>query len=309
MQSNVTEAKSIDKFIAFFDVLGWKSLVRRTEQNNNGSLTEVVDVLDMIRREVTSRKELLFDDGSKVCPSALSIKQDIDFCFTMFSDNVVISTEVSPAGLVNLIDCCRAVYFKLIMRKGLMCRGYVDRGPIYHSDDYCVGTGLSDVVSGEKEVSIFQIEDGEVGTPFIEIDRSVIHFIDEAISDSCVIEVLKDAVKRQEDVAAIFPFKGLDPGKFGSIPLDPPRVRRDANVVRRWIEDANRIMARNVDPNCSNARRKERCLIQILDTQLSVCNQADILFGQMSEVFPFHSFSPEYFPGLFDDDIGAELKN
>ena len=307
MQSNVTEAKSIDKFIAFFDVLGWKSLVRKTEQNNNWSLKEVIDVLDMIEGEMLSRKELLLD-GSKVCPSAPSIKQDIDFCFTMFSDNVVISTEISPTGLVNLIDCCRAIYFRLIMRKGLMCRGYVSRGRIHHSEDYCVGSGLSDVVDGEKKVSIFRIAAGERGTPFIEIDRSVIQFIDEEISDPCVIGVLKDIVKREEDVAAIFPFKGLDPGKFGSFSLDPAKARRDVDIVRRWIEGAKNIVARHVDLDCSSARKKERCLTRILDTQLSVCEQTESLVGQMSDVFPAHSFSPEHFPGLFDSDIAAKAK-
>ena len=162
---------------------------------------------------------------------------------------------------------------------------------------YCVGSGLSDVVSGEKQVSIFRLEAGELGTPFIEIDRNVIQFIDEEISDSCVIEVLEDIVKREEDVAAIFPFKDLDPGKFGGIALDPGKARRDIEVVRKWIEDAKIIVARNVDSRCSSARRKGRCLIRILDTQLSVCEQTEMLVDQMSEIFPADSFVPEYFPG------------
>ena len=66
MQSNATDARSIDKFIAFFDVLGWKSLVRKTEQNNSSSLKEVVDVLEMIKQEMSSRKELLLDGGSGI---------------------------------------------------------------------------------------------------------------------------------------------------------------------------------------------------------------------------------------------------
>ena len=306
MQSNVTEARSIDKFIAFFDVLGWKSLVRKTEQNNNSSLKEVIEVLDMFNQEMSSRKEVLLDGGSGICPSAPRIKQDIDFCFTMFSDNVVISTEVSPAGLVNLIDCCRVIYFKLIMRKGLMCRGYVGRGSIYHSEDYCVGSGLSDVAGMEKQVSIFRTESGERGTPFMEIDRNVIQFVDEDISDGCVIDVLKDIVKREEDVAAIFPFKNLDPGKFGNIDRDPTKARRDIEIVRRWIEDAKRIVARHVDPGCSSARRKGLCLTRILDTQLSVCEQTEDLVDQMSEIFPAHSFGPEYFPGLFDENFATK---
>ena len=308
MQSNVNEARSIDKFIAFFDVLGWKSFVRKTEQSGNSSVKEVVDILDMIKQEMSSRKELLLDGGSVICPSAPRIKQDIDFCFTMFSDNVVVSTEISPAGLLNLIDCCRVIYFKLIMRKGLMCRGYVGRGPIYHCEDYCEGSGLSDVASKETEVSIFRTESGERGTPFMEVDRYVIQFIDEEISDCCAIDVLKDIVKREEDVAAIFPFRNLDPGKFGSIDRDPANARRDIEVVRTWIKDAKEMVVRRVDSNCSSARKKGHCLTRILDAQLSVCEKTESLVDQMSEVFPNHSFVPEYFPGPFDDGVAAKSK-
>ena len=123
-----------------------------------------------------------------------------------------------------------------------------------------------------------------------------------------MINVLKDIVKREEDVAAIFPFKSLDPGKFGSIDLDPAKARQDIEIVRRWIEDAKRIVTRNVDSRCSSARKKWRCLTRILNIQLSVCEQMESLVDQMSEEFPARSFVPEYFPGLFDAGVAAKAK-
>ena len=309
MHCNVAEANSVDKFIAFLDVLGWKSFVRKTEQNNNSSLKDAIDVLNMIKQEMLSRKELFLKNGSIICPSAPRIKDDIDFFFTMFSDNVVISTEVSPAGLVNLIDCCRTIYFKLIMRRGLMCRGYLGMGPIYHSKDYCVGSGLGDVASEEKRVSFSGIEAEERGTPFIEIDGSVIQFIDHKISDRCTVDLLEDIVKREGDIAAIFPFERLDPGKFGGVAHDPARARQDVAVVRKWIEDAKRLVAQHVDSRCASARRKGNCLTRILDNQLLVCEQTETLIEQMSEIFPAHSFEPENFPGLFHADPAARRRN
>ena len=308
MQSEFMEAKSEDKFIAFLDVLGWKSLVRKTEQRNNFSLTEVVSILDMMKQELQSRKEMLFHGGSEVCPGAPHIRRDIDFCYTTFSDSVVISTEVSPAGLVSLINCCRVIYFKLIMRGGLMCRGYIGRGPIYHTEEYCVGSGLGDVVDGEKKVSVFRTEDGEVGTPFIELDDKVLQFLKNEVTDSCVVETLEDMVKGKDGIAAIFPFRSLDPGRFGSANIDLEEATRYVHVVRKWIDGAKKMVNGNVGSNCQKVRRRVDILAQILNEQLVVCRQFEEEITKMSEDFPAHSFEPKYFPGLFDTGCVAKTE-
>lgn len=302
MHSKVTKAKSADKFIAFFDILGWKSLVRETEEQNNFSLTKAVSILDMMNHELQSRREMLLNDRPEICPSAPHIRSDIDFCFTTFSDNVVVTTEISQAGLVNLINCCRVIYLKLITRNGLMCRGYVGRGAIYHTEDHCIGSGLNDAVEGEKKVSMYQTEDGEVGTPFIEIDEKVLQFLDEEVTDSCVIEVLEDIVKRKDDVAAIFPFKSLDSGQFGSANFDPKEAKRHVDVVRKWIEDAKKMIVRRIESSDEKVLRRANCLAEILNEQLKVCKGHEMAIGEMSEKFPAHSFEPEYFPRLYDRD-------
>ena len=225
LQPETAEPRSIDKFIAFFDVLGWKSLVLKAEQNNSASLKEPIEILDLINRELQMREELFLRNELEICPSSPHKSQDIDFCFTTFSDSAVVSAEVSPAGLANLINCCRAVYFKLILRKGLMCRGYIKRGQIYHTKRYCVGSGLNDVVEREKNVSIFGSDSGEYSTPFIEIDENVLQFIDDEVSDSCVKSVLSDIVKRAGNVAAVFPFNNLSPSVFGDSSINPGQNR------------------------------------------------------------------------------------
>ena len=306
MHTTVTEAKSEDKFIAFFDVLGWKHLVRDMEQQNNFSLMKAVSILDMVNHVLQSRKEMLLNDRPEICPSAPHIRSDIGFCFTTFSDSVVLSTEISQAGLVNLINCCRAIYFKLITRTGLMCRGYVGRGPIYHTEDHCIGSGLGDVVEGEKNVSMYQTEEGEVGTPFIEVDQKVLQFLDKEVTDSCVTGVLEEIVKRKDGVAVIFPFKSLDPGRFGSANLDRNKARQHVDVVRKWIEDAKKMIARHVDSSDEKVLRRANCLAEILNEQLMVCKSYEEAIGQMSEEFPAHSFEPKYFPGLFDTECAAK---
>ena len=59
-----------------------------------------------------------------------------------------------------------------------MCRGYIKRGQIYHTEQRQIGTGLSDVVEREKVASIFKLDSDERGIPFIEIDRDVIQYVE-----------------------------------------------------------------------------------------------------------------------------------
>ena len=288
--SNLIEPRFVDKFIAFFDVLGWKSLVGAAEKKNGSSLQEVLDVLDMIRSELKRCRDFFENDGPKICPAAIFDRKDMDFRFTFVSDSVLLSVEVSPAGLINLLNCCGIVYSKLFLRKGLMCRGYIKRGSIYHTADYCVGSGFSDVVEGEKKVSIFKTESGERGTPFIEVNRNIIQYVNDEISDNCVKKMFSEFVKVEDDVAAIFPFKRLDPGLFGDGTFAPDKERKTIATVRNWIGNAKEMVRRHVDPSSESARRKERCLIRFLDAQLDVCDTEEKMIEEAMELFPADCF-------------------
>ena len=223
-------------------------------------------------------------------------REDMDFLYTFVSDSVLLSAEVSPAGLMNLLYCCWVTYFQLF-RRGFMCRGYIKRGSIYHTADYCVGSGFSDVVEGEKQVSIFKNEAGECGTPFIEVDRNVVQYVDEQCA--LVKEKFSELVKAEGDVAAIFPFRRLDPGIFGDGTFDPDKERERIALVRGWIEKAKDELHRRIDLSNDSARRKEYCLVRMLDAQLAVCDAEEKMIEEAMESFPIHTFSPDSFPGLF----------
>ena len=304
LEPDSSDAKSVDKFIVFLDVLGWKSFVRKTEEENNLSVRKAVDILQLIEKVLNTKKDMCSKDGPDICREAPKKQNDVDFCFTMSSDSVVISTEVSQAGLINLLHCCHAIYFSLIMRKGLMCRGYIVQGPIYHTEDHCLGTGLGDTVDGEKQVSIFRTEDGESGTPFIELDRRVIQFINEEVTDPCVKQVLKELVYIQNDVGAIFPFRRLDPGLYSTPDLDEEESKRRADAVMTWIETAESMMKNLVDPTCEKVLRRQQILGCMLDRQREVCEAWLEQQREGREPFPHHRFDPEHFPSMFGKDKG-----
>ena len=252
----------------------------------------------MIKLHLQTRQKMFQRDGPEICPSSPFNERHLNFRFTTFSDSAVISAEVSSAGIVNLINCCQAIYSQLYLRRGLMCRGYIKRGLIYHTEDYCVGSGLNDVVEKEKKVSIFRTENGERGTPFVEVDRNITQFVDSQISDSCVQQVFSDYVRREGDVAAIFPFKRLDPGIFLTANADLDNIRKNTRDLRNWINKAKDMIYQHVDPTSSSARQKGRRLTGMLDAQLEVCDRFEEKIDEMMETFPAHSFDPKYFPRL-----------
>ena len=294
---NSVEPRSVDSFIAFFDVLGWKSLVRTTEKENDSSVQEAIDVLDMIKSELERCRDFYEKDGPETYSAAPFVKKDMDFRFTLSSDSVVLSSEVSPAGLIRLLYCCWVLYFKLFLRKDLMCRGYIKRGLIYHTKDYCVGSGLNEVVEGEKKVSIFKTEDGEHGTPFIEIDKNIIQYVNDETSDAHVKEAFSEFTKTEKlddvVVAAIFPFKRLDPGDFISWgeKFDSDKAHETIATIRNWIDKAKEMLHRHVDPSNESALQKERCIIRMLDAQLDICERTEKAIHEMTEPYPAHRLS------------------
>ena len=82
--SDLVEPRSVDSFIAYFDVLGWKSFVSYTETENDFSVREAVDVLDMIKSELQRCREHFEADDPEMCPDARLEERDLNFQFTVF---------------------------------------------------------------------------------------------------------------------------------------------------------------------------------------------------------------------------------
>ena len=111
-----------EKFIAFLDVLGWKSLVRASDKGCDLSLGELCEIMDNLGNPAD--REHFEKYGPRTCPQAPYMRKDMDFCITRLSDSALISAEVSPAGLINLVSYCFRAYTGLLSR-GVMCRGYI----------------------------------------------------------------------------------------------------------------------------------------------------------------------------------------
>lgn len=279
-----------DKFIAFVDILGSKSMVETAEAKSGLTVSD----LRKMRTELgkpEDRKHIA-EYGPTICPESVYIRRDLDFQVTRVSDCVIVSAEVSPAGAINLVNHCWGAAMKLLS-KGVMVRGYITRGPIYHEGDEFMGTGYHQALSRERDVTAFKQEADERGTPFIEVDPVVTDYVNDQ-DDVCVKEMFSRYVEGDGTVTAIFPFKRLSHsfmiGGFGQT-FDPEKEKRSNQVLREWLENFKERVMSFVDDSNSDAMRKANHYIRALDAQLEMCDKTDEMIDRLCSPFPAHRMS------------------
>jgi hypothetical protein len=146
-----------EKFIAYIDILGYSALTRAAEAGNGFSFEDLDQILRLLGSEADRHRYRKY--GPTTCPQAPLLRRDLDFRITQAWDSVVISVEISPAGVINLVSHCFGACTNLLI-KGVMCRGYIKRGLIFHDGDKIFGSGHVDTVAKERNVSFFKREVG-----------------------------------------------------------------------------------------------------------------------------------------------------
>jgi hypothetical protein len=276
-----------DKFIGFVDILGWKELVKSAEAGTGMSLSNLIELAkELGTAEDQSRFEKY---GPMICPASTYIERDLDFRLTRFSDCVLVSSEISPAGVINLVNYCWAAVIKLLT-KGIMCRGYITRGPIYHTNEpEIIGSGYQEALNKEHQVSAFKRKADERGTPFVEVDPVVCDYVRDH-GDSCVKEMFSRHVKEDGTVTALFPFNRLEhPLVIGGWPghtFDPEKERRSNENMRSMIGKMKERVMAFVDQSRPHAVSKAEHYIAALDAQLKVCKETDEMIGMLCSSFP-----------------------
>lgn len=269
-----------DKFVSFVDVLGFKQLVEKAELGNGMSLASILGLL----KELGSSEERSRLDkfGPTICPGSRFIARNLDFRVTQISDCVIVSSEVSPAGAINLIARCWGIVMHLLP-KGIMCRGYITRGPVYHTDDNIIGSGYHNAYQKEAGVSAFKKDADDRGTPFIEIDPTVSNYILKS-KDRCVMEMFHRYTKHDGEVYGVYPFQLLAHSfaitAFGP-KLDPDKEKTSNANLRKWITDLKTTILANVDPSNPSAVRKGKHYIEALNAQLEICDKMDRLINHI----------------------------
>lgn len=276
-----------DKFIGFVDVLGFKDLVTRAERGEGLPLSKILELVEFLGDG--KERERFEKRGPSICPAARYEQRHLDFCVTQISDSAVVSAEVSPAGVINLLFHCWSSVTQLL-QNGIMCRGYIKRGTIYHAGNHIVGTGYQEAYLSEGKVGAFKREADERGTPFVEIDCSVSEYVS-ACDDACVKEMYSRFVKTDGNATALFPFKRLEHSfiisGFGAT-FDAAKERASNNNVRTVIRNLKLAVNSHVDSANADAVRKANHYIEALNNQLAACDRTDEVIAMLASPFPAH---------------------
>jgi hypothetical protein len=195
-----------DKFIAFVDLIGFSALVK-AEEDAGRDFSRPLKLTKLLG----SSEEKFFPS---LCPNSRRVSSDIDLKLTQISDCVVVSVEASQAGVINLIHYCHFTALKLLA-EGALCRGYVTRGNIHHEDRQFIGTGYQYAVANEKWVAFMRADADEKGTPFIQVDNTVLGYV-ATEGDPCVKKMFDRMVRSDGTYTAVYPF-GVLSQTIGSV--------------------------------------------------------------------------------------------
>jgi len=177
----------------------------------------------------------------------------------------------------------------MLLSRGVMIRGYITRGRIYHQGSEFYGTGYHEAYKRESGVTAFKIEADEKGTPFVEIDPTVCDFI-RSSTDSCVRKMFDRYVKEDGTLVALFLFKRISHsfviGGFGANRFDAEKEKGANQNVRKGLINLKARVMEHVDRTNEKALQKTRHYIAALDHQLVVCDRTDEMIDRLERPSP-----------------------
>lgn len=264
-----------EKFISYLDILGFSSMVKKAEMGERPTLPAILELLKCFGSPLD--RETFEKDGPFDCPESKYQQKDLDFCLIQISDCVIISTEISPAGAINLLGYCHTIVLRLLKSK-VLCRGYIIRGNIYHTASQIIGSGYLEAHSKEAQVKAFGGVEGETGTPFVEIDRKVVNYISNC-GDQCVEKMYKRLTRDDGETAALFPFQRLPP--YGLQATRDQQKQQNQNS-RQMLEQLKQGLNEFSSPRNQREMKKHQFYHNALDDQIRVCNQLDDLLDSSS---------------------------
>lgn len=151
-----------ERYISFLDILGFSSLIERTEKDEV-LLERLVSVLK--EQEMYTSLSEYMDSSSLNDPEGFFLNM---FRMSTFSDSIVISTQANLLGL-GLISTMTAIICNRLLHQGVFTRGAISKGNIIHTNSVVLGPGLINTYNLENKAAIY---------PRILIDECVVSDMD-----------------------------------------------------------------------------------------------------------------------------------
>lgn len=261
-QSETTSSvKYSNKAVAFIDILGFSKLVE-----SGKSPSEILRIVSLLGNEDDCRFYEL--DGAEVCPNSDKKQPNLGFELTQISDCVIVSVEVSPCALINLIRFCEKVTMRLLLKEKLLCKGYIAIGEVYHLRNQVFGPGYQAAVEGEKSAASITVGGDVMGTPFVEVASEIVQLLMDAC-DPCVNTMLSRMVCAKNDCAVVTPYSIFS--SMGDWAADGTKSESEAKAeLNQAIGLAEMIRARIMENKPIDKRSKIKSEISIEELSRSI---------------------------------------
>lgn len=271
-----------EKFVAFVDVLGFKGLVEKSVANDDAE-----SIAGTVRRLASDDDVALYREyGAEICPDSPKNSEDLSLCITQVSDCVIVSAEVSPAGAINIVNYCRKIAERLLLRECELCQGYLTKGKVYHQGTMIFGPAYQEAIDREKNAAAIEWVDGTLGTPFIEVDHAIASYLS-AHGDQCCREQFSKMSIHHENYILISPY-----GIFSRMidwAIDPNKTRDQMLREIQYARDALDMIEQSLSaskPLNERAREKLRISLTELSEARRRLTEADETIFTMESPFP-----------------------
>lgn len=176
-----TKSKYQDRIILYLDILGFKEMILSPKEKDGITVNKII--------EVSKKTKEVLAISPKMWSSSFTRKS------ILFSDTVVISYE--SLEIEDAIFAFRDIQLLIgiFIHYGLLIRGAVVRGKLYHNSNILFGPGLINAYLTESKTAIY---------PRIVVDNSVLKWAKIAIDTNLDDEnnagfILKDILKKDLD--------------------------------------------------------------------------------------------------------------
>lgn len=149
----IIKSRIKESYVAFIDVLGFKNMVTR-------NIDDVILALRYIKLfrdsfySLPSRAGTPADHLLNLSMSEEEYEAELPKA-TMFSDSIVISQDINNlSSFSDFIEFIALMQFELL-REGILIRGGIDIGELYHDDSFVFGEGLVSAYSLESKTAIY----------------------------------------------------------------------------------------------------------------------------------------------------------
>lgn len=142
-----------ERYVAFIDILGFREHVKSLDRD-----PEKLDrLLGILKEMATSYPRLGTEMGQTVGFESM-------FRATTFSDNIVLSGEYNAIGFNMVMTVCAALCYRLLAQ-GVLARGGISKGKLFHSETVVLGDGL---------IRSYELESKTANYPRIIIDSALV---------------------------------------------------------------------------------------------------------------------------------------